>query len=229
MMQGSERAERHFAEELDQLKRALLAMGGLAENRLRTAVAGLVERDQRRIDEVVYGDEELNAAHLDIDDRCFKLLALHQPMAVDLRTIVAAVKINSDLERVGDLAVNIAQAAARYVTYPPVKDLVDIPRMGTIAQSMLRDALDAFVSGNVTLAQSVLGRDDELDSLKTEVFRELMAIMLENAQTIQPALQLVLISRHLERVGDHATNISEDVIFIVAARDVRHRAETRAR
>lgn len=159
-----------------------------------------------------------------VDDRCFKLLALHQPMAVDLRFIVAAVRINGDLERVGDLAVNIAEAAHRYVEHPPVKPLVDIPRMGELAQAMLRDALDSFVTQDIRLAESVLQRDDTLDALKDQVFRELLTYMLADSRAIEPALDLILISRHLERVGDHATNIAEDVIFIAAARDVRHHA-----
>ena len=216
------RVVRHFQEELDQLKRRLLEMGGLAEEHVRLAIKGLVERDQTLIDRVLSGDEAVNALHIEIDNRCFTLLALHQPMAADLRTIVAAVKINTDLERVGDLAVNIAEAATRYATHPPVKKLIDIPRMATIAQSMLRDALDAFVRRDTVLAQQVLDRDDTLDDLKTQIFRELLTYMLQDPTTIEPALDLILVSRHLERIGDHATNIAEDVIFIVSARDVRH-------
>ncbi len=145
-------------------------------------------------------------------------------MAADLRTIVAAVKINTDLERVGDLAVNIAEAARRYASHAPVKKLIDIPRMASIAQTMLRDALDAFVRRDVELAQQVLNEDDRLDALKTQIFRELLTYMLQDPATIEPALDLILVSRHLERIGDHATNIAEDVIFIVSARDVRHHA-----
>jgi phosphate transport system protein len=167
----------------------------------------------------------VNKFHLEIDDRCFKLLALQQPMAGDLRSIVAAVKINSDLERVGDLAVNIAEAGQRCLAHPPVKKLVDIPRMADIAQTMLRDALDAFVSHDVGTAQRVLDRDDQLDDLKNQVFRELLTFMIGDPRTVEPGIDLILIARHLERVGDHATNIAEDVIFIVAARDVRHHVE----
>ena len=213
---------RHFAEELEQLKHRLLTMGGLAEDRVRLAVRGLVDRDASVMTQVIKGDAELNGFHLEIDDRAFKLLALHQPMAGDLRTIVAALKINSDLERVGDLAVNIAEAAQRYVTHPPVKPLVDIPRMAAVAQAMLHEALDAFVSRDITVAQQVLDRDDELDDLKNQVFRELLTYMIGEPRTVEPGIDLILVSRHLERVGDHATNIAEDVIFIVNARDVRH-------
>ncbi len=218
---------RHFDDELDQLKTALLRMGGLAEEQVRLAAKALVDRDPDALDGVLAGDEPINALHIEIDGRCFTLLALHQPMAVDLRAIVAAVKINTDLERVGDLAVNIAQAAQRYASHVPVKQLIDIPRMSTIAQRMLRDALDAFVRRDVALAQSVLDADDSLDSLKTQIFRELLTYMLQDPSTIAPSLELILVSRHLERIGDHATNIAEDVIFMVSARDVRHHAAER--
>src|SRR5437773_10697692 len=214
----------HFQEELSELKTRLLEMGGLAEDRVRAAVRALVERDAAGVDRVQSGDQPINQLHIEIDNRCFKLLALHQPMAVDLRAIVAAVKINTDLERVGDLAINIAEAARLYVVHPPVKKLIDIPRMATIAQGMLHDALDAFVRRDMELAQRVLAADDALDALKSQIFRELLTYMLADPTTIEPALDLILVSRHLERIGDRATNIAEDVIFIVSARDVRHHA-----
>jgi phosphate transport system protein len=223
-MEPVERVVRHFQEELDQLKMRLLEMGGASEEHVRIAIKGLVDRDPDLIDRVLISDERINALHIEIDSRCFTLLALHQPMAADLRTIVAAVKINTDLERVGDLAVNIAEAARRYASHPPVKKLIDIPRMAGIAQGMLRDALDAFVRRDVALAQDVLNEDDRLDDLKTQIFRELLTYMLQDPSTIEPALDLILVSRHLERIGDHATNIAEDVIFIVSAKDVRHHA-----
>jgi phosphate transport system protein len=219
-----ERAVRHFQEELEGLQARLLEMGGLAEERVRAAVNGLVARDTTLIDKVMRGDEPVNELHIEIDNRCFTLLALYQPMATDLRSIVAAVKINTDLERVGDLAVNIAEAARRYTMHPPVKKLIDIPRMAEIAQAMLRDALDSYVRRDTALAQSVLNQDDELDALKTQVFRELLTYMLQDPATIEPSLDLILISRHLERIGDHATNVAEDVIFMVSAKDVRHHA-----
>jgi phosphate transport system protein len=214
----------HFQDELEQLKTRLLEMGGLAEDRVRSALEGLVERDSQLVDRVLGGDAPINQLHIEIDSRCFKLLALHQPMAVDLRDIVSAVKINTDLERVGDLAINIAEAVRRYMRHPPVKELIDIPRMADIAQSMLRDSLDSYVRRDIVLAQNVLNQDDELDALKTQVFRDLLTHMLQDPTTIEPALDLILVSRHLERIGDHATNIAEDVIFMVSARDVRHHA-----
>ena len=217
-----ERVVRHFQEELETLQARLLEMGGLAEERVRAALQGLVTRDTATIERVMRGDEPINELHIEVDNRCFTLLALYQPMATDLRSIVAAVKINTDLERVGDLAVNIAEAAQRYTNHAPVKKLIDIPQMGEIAQVMLRDSLDAFVQRDTTLAKRVLNEDDRLDALKTLVFRELLACMLEDGTTVEPALDLILISRHLERIGDHATNIAEDVIFMVSALDVRH-------
>jgi phosphate transport system protein len=212
----------HFQEQLSGLKERLLSMGGLVEERVRLALQGLVERDGALIDAVLNGDMPVNELHIVIDDLCLKLIALHSPMAADLRGIMAAIKINSDLERVGDMAVNIGEAARRYAVHPPVKKLIDIPRMGATAQSMLRDALDSYVRGDIQLAQHVLDEDDELDTLKTQVFRELLNHMLQDPSTIEPALDLILISRHLERIGDHATNIAEDVIFMVSGRDVRH-------
>ena len=222
---STERPTRHFQEELEQLKTRLLEMGGLAEDRVRSAVRAMVDRDPALVEKVLVSDTAINQLHIEIDDRCFKLLALHQPMAVDLRAIVSAVKINTDLERVGDLAINIAEAVSRYLQHPPVKELSDISRMAAIAQDMLRDALDAFVRRDLVLAQQVLDRDDELDMLKTVVFRELLDHMLRDQSAVEPALDLLLISRHLERIGDHATNVAEDVIFMVSAKDVRHHQE----
>lgn len=217
-----ERSVPHFQEELGTLQQRLLEMGGLAEERVRAAVEGLTTKTLAPLETVIHGDEPVNELHIEIDRRCFQLLALHQPMAVDLRAIVAAVKINADLERVGDLAVNIAEAAKRYSLHPPVKTLTDIPSMGRIAQLMLRNALDAFVHRDVVLAQQVLDQDDELDSLKSHIFRDLLDRMLRDQSVVEPAIDLILISRHLERIGDHATNVAEDVIFMVSARDVRH-------
>ena len=219
-----DRSVRHFEDELDTLQARLLEMGGLAEERVRAAVQGLVSRDVAVTDRVLQGDEPINQLHVEVDERCFRLLALYQPMATDLRAIVAGVKINSDLERVGDLAINIAEAARRYALHPPVKQLIDIPRMGDLAQNMLHDALDSYVKRDMSLARSVLKCDDELDALKTQVFRELLTFMLQDTTTIEPSLDLILVSRHLERIGDHATNIAEDVIFMVSAQDVRHHA-----
>ena len=162
-----ERVFRHFQEDLDGLKERLLAMGGLAEERVRESVHAIKDRDAAAVEGVLSGDEPINDLHMEIDDRCFKLLALHQPMAADLRVIVAAVKINTDLERVGDLAVNIAEAGKRYLQHAPVKPLIDIPRMGELAQKMLRDALDAFVRRDMALAEAVLAAAAETGAIVT--------------------------------------------------------------
>jgi phosphate transport system protein len=217
-----EKVSRHFSEELQLLKQRLLEMGDLAASRIDRAMTGLIARDSLILGEVIQGDESVNDYQIEIDDRCFKLLALRQPMATDLRLIMATTRITSDLERVGDLAVNIAEAAARYIQNPPVKPLIDLPKMSELAQQMLRDALSSFVSGEVALASDVLKRDDALDDLKRQVFQDLLSFMLNNPQLVAPALDLVLVSRHLERVGDHATNIAEDIIFLVEGRDIRH-------
>jgi phosphate transport system protein len=216
---------RRFSEELQDLTQHLLVMGGSAEERLRVAVRALVDRDHQALADIIAGDSRIDNLQIDIDERCFTLLALHQPVAVDLRTVVSVLKIGADLERVGDFAVNIGEAAQRYFRHPPVKPLIDLPKMADLALKMLHEALEAFVSNDVSLAQGVLRQDDWLDALKNQIFRELLTYMLGEPRTIAPGIELILISRHLERVGDHATNIAEDVIFIVEARDVRHRSD----
>ena len=223
-MHQEDRTSRHFTEELEALKARLLEMGRLAEARVALAMHGLTARDESVLAEVIDGDQAVNEYQLEIDDRCFKLLALRQPVANELRFIVAAAKITGDLERIGDLAVNVAEAARHFIQHPPGKPLIDLPRMSEIAQEMLRDALEAFVSGNVAQTKDILQRDDILDELKDQVFRELLTYMLGDAAIVAPALDLVLISRHLERVGDHATNIAEDAIFSAEGKDVRHHA-----
>jgi len=217
-----DRSVRHFEEELGTLQTRLLEMGGLAEERVRAAVHGLVAREVAVTERVLRGDEPINQLHVEIDERCFRLLALYQPMATDLRSIVAAVKINSDLERVGDLAVNIAEAARRYLAAGHVAEQQLLPRMCEIAEAMLNDALQAFVTSNLGTAQAVLERDDSLDSFRDQVNRRLVDLMTHQPQTLNSALELMLISRHLERIGDHATNIAEEVIYWIQGRDVRH-------
>ena len=209
-------------EHLEALKERLLVMGGLAEEQVRLVTEALVERDIDLAARVQRGDEPLNDLHIEIDQRCVKLLALHQPVAVDLRAVLAAVKINTDLERVGDLAVNVAEAVQRYLLHPPVQALDPIPRMAGLAQQMLRDALDAYVRREVPLAETVLNTDDLVDAMKGQVTVDLLPRMQALPSAIEPALDLILIARHLERIADHATNVAEDVIFMVTARDVRH-------
>jgi phosphate transport system protein len=211
----------HFFEDIATLKDAIMSEGELVKSRLARAIAGLIEQDIDALDEVAIGDADVNALQIAIDDRAFKLLALHQPVAVDLRVIVAAIKINSDLERVGDLAVNVAEATRRYFGTGETIDLKFLPRMTEIAQTMLESALQAFVSGSLGLAQSVLERDDALDSLRVQAYRRLVDLMASDGRLVPPALELMSVARHLERIGDHATNIAEGVFFIVAGEDVR--------
>ena len=214
----------HFEAERQALRNQLLTMGALVEDRVHRAIQSLVERREEEAQGIIATDKEINDLQIDIDDRCLKLLALQTPLAVDLRLITSAMKINADLERVGDQAVNIAENVLQLLPQPPLKPLIDIPRMAGIAEKMVRDALDSFVKGDAELARDVLRRDDEVDGLKDQLFRELLTYMMADPGTIQRALALVLISRHLERIADHATNIAEDVIFIAEAKDVRHHA-----
>jgi phosphate transport system protein len=213
----------HFEEELKGLKQRLLNMGALVEERVHRAVNALIERRPELAEGVIAGDGEINDLQIEIDDRALKLLALQAPMATDLRLITSAMKINADLERIGDQAVNIAQNAAKLLHYPPIRPVIDIPRMAEAAQAMTRDALDSFVRKDVVMARGVLKRDDEVDQLKDAVFRVLLTYMMADPGTIERALGLILISRNLERIADHATNIAEDVIFLVEGKDVRHR------
>jgi len=212
----------HFEEELQALKNRLLTMGALVEERVHQAVRSLIDRRLEEAEAVIAADKEVNDLQIDIDDRCLKLLATQSPLAIDLRLITAAMKINADLERIGDQAVNIAENVIKLLPQPPLKPLIDIPRMAELAQQMTRDALDAFVKKDPALARDVLRRDDEVDNLKDQVFRELLTYMMADPGTIQRALSLILISRNIERIADHATNIAEDVIFLVEAKDVRH-------
>jgi phosphate transport system protein len=216
----------HFEEELQGLKQRLLTMGALVEERAHRAVRSLIDRRLDEAELVIKSDQEVNDLQIEIDHRCLTLLALQQPAASDLRLITAALKINDDLERIGDQAVNIAENVIKILPQAPLKPLIDIPRMADIAQSMTRDALDAFVKRDADLARSVLKRDDAVDELKDQVFRELLTYMMADPGTIQRALALILISRNIERIADHATNIAEDVIFLVEAKDVRHHHES---
>jgi phosphate transport system protein len=215
----------HFEEDLQTLKQRLLRMGALVEERVHQAIVALIERRLDLAQQVAVSDQYVNELQIEIDDRALKLLALQNPMATDLRLITVAMKINSDLERIGDQAVNIAENVGKLLLHPPLKPTIDLPRMAAIAEAMTRDALDAFVRKDIALARAVLGRDDEVDRMKDQVFRVLLTYMMADPGTIERALALILISRNLERIADHATNIAEDVIFLVEAKDVRHRHE----
>jgi phosphate transport system protein len=212
----------HFETEMQGLKTQLLTMGGLVEKQIHRAIQALIHRSAPEARAVVAADAAVNDLQIEIDERCLRILATQTPVAVDLRFIAAAMKINSDLERMGDQAVNIAENTLECLDEPPLKPFIDLPRMAAIAEEMTRDALDAFVRRDAALARAVLLRDDEVDDLKDQVFRELLTYMMADPGTIERALSLILISRNLERVADHATNIAEDVIFMVEAKDVRH-------
>jgi phosphate transport system protein len=214
--------KKHYAEELNTLKETVLRMGGLVEQMTHVAIQALVERKPDMLDEVRVLETQVNQLHIDIDEICIEMIALRQPTAKDLRFITAAMKINQDLERIGDQAINVSERAESLLTVPPVKPLIDIPRMAEVAKEMLKDALDAFVKGDVDLAHRTILRDDIVDQLKDQVFRELLTYMMADPGTISRSMDLILVSRHLERIADHATNVCEDVIFMVKGKDVRH-------
>ncbi len=219
--------DRHFDQDLEVLKQELLKMGGRAEAILQKGVESLKQRDPRLAEQVFEDDRVIDRMEIDIEERCVNLLALRQPMAVDLRFITAALKISNDLERVGDHAVNIAGSALRLSREPLLKPLVDIPRMVDAAAGMLREALDAFVRRDAATARRLVRRDDEVDALNRQVFRELVSYMIEDPSTITRAMELILVARNLERVGDLATNVAEEVVFIAEARIIKHHAEER--
>jgi phosphate transport system protein len=214
--------QRHFHEELESLKQTLLAMGGLVEEQIRQVMRALVERDDALAQSVVERDQQVNAYDLEVDETCVNLLALHQPAAGDLRFITTAMKIVTDLERMGDQAVNIAQRVLELNQEPQLKPYIDLPRMAEKAQRMVKESLDAFVARDTELARRVCAEDSEVDALKEQIFRELLTFMMEDPRTIPRAIRLILISRFLERLADHATNIAEMVIYLVDAKMVRH-------
>jgi len=214
--------QRHFHEELDGLKQTLLAMGALVEDQIRRVMRALVERDDVLARDVIERDHEVNAYDVEIDEKCVELLALYQPAAGDLRFITTTMKIVTDLERIGDQAVNIAQRTLELNQEPQLKPYIDLPRMADKSQRMVKDSLDAFVARDTTLAREVCARDAEVDGIKEQVFRELLTYMMADAKTIPRAIRLILVSRFLERVADHATNIAEMVIYMVESKMVRH-------
>jgi phosphate transport system protein len=216
--------KRQFDADLEDLRGRLLRMGGLCEEMVQYAVKVVVERDSKHLPAVQGWESQVNGLHIEIDEVCLRLIALHQPAAGDLRLIAAAIKINSDLERVGDQAVNIAETGV-YLLKEPVIKLGDIPRMVEVAAGMLKDSLDAFARGDVDLARDVIKRDDEEDRLKSQTFNELVMLMQRDASAIQRGMDIILIARNLERIADHATNIAEDVIFMVLGKDIRHSVE----
>jgi len=216
--------ERHFVHDLDELKERLLWMGGLAERAVHQAMEAVLEAQEEPAQRVLAEENAINELQIEIDDRVMHLLALQQLMAADLRLVLAVSRINNDLERIGDQAVNISEAALRIVRHPRVKPYVDLPRMSELAEEMVRDSLNAVVRRDVELARSVLIRDDQVDRLRDQIFRELLTYMMGDSSVVFPAFELILVAKNLERVGDHATNIAEDVIYMVEGHDIRHPA-----
>ncbi len=215
---------RHFENELESLKTTLIKMGSVAEEAIRSSIKALLDDDAVMAQKVIQGDERINSLEIEIDNAIIDLLALQQPVAVDLRLILAAQKINNDLERIGDHAVNIAQSALALSNSSMKEPLLDLPKMSEIVQQMLRDALDGFIHKDVALGNKVLAQDDLIDDMNKKTTQEVVRLMKGDPKSIEGGLDLIRVSRNLERVADLATNIAEEVIFIAQARVVKHHA-----
>jgi phosphate transport system protein len=211
-----------FDEELVRLNGLVLQMGSLVEMAIKNSVQSIVERDNELARKVIDGDHQVNTLDIEIDEESIRLIALRQPMAGDLRLITTAMKITADLERMGDLAVNIAQRAIELNKEPVLKEYIDIPRMREIAQGMTRDALDAFVKRDMKLAKDVIMRDDEIDDLKHKILSELLFLMTENSSIICRAMRVTFVAQYLERIADHATNMAEMVLYLIEGKIIRH-------
>ncbi|MEW6675631.1 MAG: phosphate signaling complex protein PhoU [Nitrospirota bacterium] len=211
-----------FDEELRALKERVLKLGSMVENAIQDSVRSLVERDSNLAREVIKKDHQINALEVEIDEECIRLIALRQPKAGDLRFITTTMKIITDLERMGDLAEDICERAIELNEEPQLKPYIDIPRMAEVAQGMVRDSLDAFVRGCTKLPYEVIKRDDEVDNLTVQVFNELLFYMIQDSHTVSRAVKLTYISKYLERIADHATNIAEMVIYMVEGKIIRH-------
>lgn len=218
---------RHFQQDLDQLKGKLLEMSALVERAIYLSVQGVVERNADLAEEVLKNEKRINQLEIEVDDMAIGLLALQAPLAADLRLVTAALKINNDLERMGDLSASIAESALALMKEPLIRPLIDIPHIAGLAQGMVRKALDSFVNRDPELARSVLLSDDAVDNMRTASYHELISFMEKNPQQISQAVYLLSVVRNLERIADHATNIAEDVLFLVKAIDVRHHNEKR--
>ena len=219
---------RHFHQELAELKTLLLDMSTLAEELMRASVKALHDRDPAMAQAVILGDRELDALEIEVDDACINLLALQQPMARDLRLITMAMRISNDLERVGDHAVNIAETVIHLSKHPPFAQFPEIEEMSRLASEMLSDSLDTFVRGDAERAREVCARDDQVDALHESMFRILLTHMMEDPRRIGPAMEIFLLSGNLERIADLATNVAEDVVFLVEGRNIKHHAGDRA-
>jgi phosphate transport system protein len=218
----NEHTDKRYEEELKKLREEILYMGGMVEDQIQKAIKSLVDRDSSLADVIIERDHEVNRLDVEIDDLCIKLLALHQPAGRDLRFITTGLKITTDLERIGDMAVNICERALELNLEPLLKPYIDIPRMARIAQRMIRESLDAFVREDTELALKVCKDDEEMDQLNSQIFREVVTYMIDDSGTINRAIKISSISKYLERIADHATNIAEMVIFMVKGKSIRH-------
>lgn len=218
----AEHTDKKYEEDLKKLREEILYMGGLVEDQIQKAVKSLVDRDSELAKIIIERDHEVNRLDVEIDDLCIRLLALHQPAGKDLRFITTGLKITTDLERIGDMSVNTCERALELNQEPQLKPYIDIPRMARIAQRMIRESLDAFVREDTDLALKVCKDDEEIDQLNSQIFREVISFMIEDPHTVSRAMKLSSISKYLERMADHATNIAEMVIFMVKGKSIRH-------
>ena len=221
----SQHTDKRYGEDLKKLREDILYMGGLVEDQIQKAVSSLVERDSALAETIIERDHEVNRLDVEIDDLCIQLLALHQPAARDLRFITTALKITTDLERIGDMAVNICERALELNEEPQLKPYIDIPRMARTSERMIRESLDAFIREDTDLALKVCKDDQEVDDLNSQIFRETISFMIEDPHTINRAMKISSISKYLERIADHATNIAEMVVFMVKGKSIRHMKE----
>ena len=223
-----EHISRRYDQELEQLRGRILAMGSNLVAMIKETMRALVERDSAAAKRMIEYDHEINRQEVAIDDLALNIIALRQPAARDLRFITLALKVSTDLERIGDLCVNIAERTLELNEEPQLKPYIDLPKMAEAAEGMIVDALEAFLRGDAELAAEVTRRDDYMDQLNTQVFRELLTFMMEEPKTITRATRLIFVGKNLERIADHATNIAEMVIFMVKGKDIRHMGDTGA-
>ena len=221
----AQHTDKRYDEDLKKLREDILYMGGLVEDQIQKAVSSLVDRDSNMAAIIIERDKEVNTLDVEIDELCLRLLALHQPAARDLRFITTALKITTDLERIGDMAVNICERALELNSEPQLKPYIDIPRMARISQRMIHESLDAFVREDTDLALKVCKDDQEVDDLNSQIFRETVSFMIEDPHTINRAMKIGFVSKYLERIADHATNIAEMVVFMVKGKSIRHLKE----
>jgi phosphate transport system protein len=221
----TEHTDKKYEEELKKLREEILYMGGMVEDQIQKAIKSLVDRDSELAEVIIERDHEVNRLDVEIDDLCIKLLALHQPAGRDLRFITTGLKITTDLERIGDMAVNLCERALELNREAQLKPYIDIPRMARIAQRMIRESLDAFVREDTELALKVCKSDEEVDQLNSQIFREVVTFMIEDPHTVNRAIKISSVSKYLERIADHATNIAEMVIFMVKGKSIRHLKE----